>query len=65
MFYCEPCAAAAEWPTDFWLSRSMGPCEVCGTAAVCFDVSSSRLPEASKDFHARRHAGEKKIQEEP
>ncbi len=43
MFYCDPCAEPRGWPTGT-LMRSHGPCEVCGTAAVCNDVPSGHLP---------------------
>lgn len=46
MFYCQPCATENEWPDDFYLPKSYGPCEMCGKGASCFDVPSSHLPPA-------------------
>jgi hypothetical protein len=46
MFYCDPCAEANRWPESF-LSKSVGPCEVCGRRRVCNDVPSSQLPPAA------------------
>lgn len=43
MFYCDPCGTSRAWPTNT-LMRSHGPCETCGTDAVCNDVPSSLLP---------------------
>lgn len=44
MFYCEACRKRKKWPTS--LVRSMGPCEVCGTDAFCWDRASDTLPSA-------------------
>lgn len=46
MFYCEDCARKNGWPTDFWIPRSHGGCEVCGKGGTCFDVPSTQLPPA-------------------
>jgi hypothetical protein len=40
MFYCEPCAEKFNLGTAFWLPRSFGPCELCGTSSACIDVPS-------------------------
>jgi hypothetical protein len=45
MFYCEKCGKKNQWPTDFFIPQSHGPCEMCGRPALCFDVPSSRLPD--------------------
>lgn len=45
MFYCGSCAKKKNWPST--ISRSRGRCEVCGDEAVCNDMPSSKLPEAS------------------
>lgn len=45
MFYCDSCAQKNKWPTDFFLPRSRGPCEVCEKVAVCNDVPSERLSD--------------------
>lgn len=42
MFYCEGCAHENDWPTVG--TRSLGPCEVCGKKALCFDRPSALLP---------------------
>lgn len=44
MFYCEACAKKYNWPAEFWMHRSYGPCEMCKKTAACFDVPSSALP---------------------
>lgn len=43
MFYCKECAQEYEYPTNFYLPRSRGPCELCKKGAICFDVPSSTL----------------------
>lgn len=48
MFYCESCSKKNEWPYDFWMSQSRGPCECCDKTAVCVDVPSSTLPEPKR-----------------
>jgi len=47
MFYCEKCAKKYNWP-DYG-SQSIGPCEICGKHAVCFDVPSKYLPIPKKE----------------
>ncbi len=42
MFYCEKCQKKNDWPVA--MMRSRGRCEVCGDAAVCYDVHHSQLP---------------------
>src|SRR5580765_8431558 len=42
MFYCEACRKERDWPEGF--SRSYGPCEICGTPALCYDIPSRALP---------------------
>jgi hypothetical protein len=42
MFYCDPCRVRKEWPET--LSRSTGPCEICGKTALCHDCPSEYLP---------------------
>lgn len=47
MFYCEPCGTERRWPVDgltLTMTGSYGPCECCGTKALCFDVPSRLLP---------------------
>jgi hypothetical protein len=36
MFVCEPCRVRRNDPVG--VSRSVGPCEVCSQAAVCWDI---------------------------
>jgi hypothetical protein len=49
MFYCEPCGRANGWPC-YGVKTSVGPCEVCGTRAACFDVHHAHLPaDTSRD----------------
>ena len=47
MFYCEQCRAKLGWPDS--LSRSRGPCEVCGMPSLCYDRPSSSLPAAKAE----------------
>jgi hypothetical protein len=49
MFYCEPCAKERDWPSDMWLPRSRGACEICKKIAACFDVSSRNLPVPKRE----------------
>ncbi len=42
MFYCEKCRKKNDWPESF--CKSVGPCELCKTHAVCNDIPCSRLP---------------------
>ena len=44
MFYCDDCGRKNGWPTEFYLVRSIGPCEVCEETHACYDVPSSHLP---------------------
>jgi hypothetical protein len=53
MFYCEPCAKKNDWPHEFYLPMSRGPCEVCGKTATCVDVPSARLPVSKGKNHDR------------
>lgn len=42
MFYCEECRKKKDWPET--MSRSTGPCEVCGVVRLCYDQPSHMLP---------------------
>jgi DNA-directed RNA polymerase subunit RPC12/RpoP len=42
VFYCGACAKENGWPTTGTLS--LGPCEVCGTKALCNERPSALLP---------------------
>jgi hypothetical protein len=57
MFYCDPCRRKRQWPES--LARSRGSCEVCGQAAVCYDMPSPRLsaPGAGGPYPDREHGG--------
>lgn len=48
MFYCEKCAKKNEWPYEFYMSQSRGPCEMCDKVSVCVDVPSSALPQKKR-----------------
>lgn len=41
MFYCKDCAKKNDWPSEFYLPRSRGRCEICHKTAVCFEVHSA------------------------
>lgn len=43
MFYCEACRVANQWPKG--MSKSVGPCEMCGITRHCYDRPSSSLPK--------------------
>lgn len=43
MFFCEACRKEKRWP--FSLSKSRGPCEICGEVCKCHDVPSKFLVE--------------------
>lgn len=58
MFYCEPCGHHQGWPTDIFVPRSRGKCEMCDALAVCFDVPSSRLGAPEPDPRAEVIPGE-------
>lgn len=60
MFYCDACAAKCGYPTDFYISRSRGPCEICGTLATCYDVPSSKLPEPRQQEESNQPAPNKR-----
>jgi len=42
MFYCPECQRKNGWPET--MTRSAGPCEVCGQTDVCYDAPSHDLP---------------------
>ena len=42
MFFCETCRIARHWPDS--MSKSKGPCEICGKNRYCYDVPSKYLP---------------------
>lgn len=42
MFYCQACADRNGYPETMF--KSEGPCEVCGTVAVCNERASKDLP---------------------
>lgn len=44
MFYCPKCAIKHKYPET--LFRSEGPCELCGTIAICFERASKDLPRS-------------------
>lgn len=44
MFYCRDCGDQRGWPTDGYLPKSIGLCEMCREKANCYDVPSSALP---------------------
>ena len=43
MFYCDKCRKKEDYPES--IAKSYGTCELCGSGALCNDVSSSRLPK--------------------
>lgn len=43
MFYCDDCAKKNNYPKSW--SKSMGACELCGTHAICNDVSCKQLKD--------------------
>lgn len=53
MFYCEKCADKNEWPYEFYMPISVGPCECCGKTRACTDVPSGSLPEPKKERRSR------------
>ena len=42
MFYCKHCEERLKYPSS--IVKSFGQCELCGSAAFCSDIPSSRLP---------------------
>lgn len=48
MFYCEPCAKKNNWPYEFYMMQSRGPCECCDKVSVCVDVPSGSLKRHSQ-----------------
>lgn len=49
MFFCEECRVRNEWPEGF--AKSLGPCEICGKTAACYDIPSSALPPVKREKH--------------
>ena len=49
MFYCEECANKNEWPYEFWMLPSYGPCEMCHKTRVCVDVPCKNLPDKKNE----------------
>lgn len=47
MFYCETCRELHGWPKGW--GRSLGPCEMCGKVADCYDVPSRALPPVKRE----------------
>ena len=45
MYFCERCRAKNDWPKS--LATSKGPCAVCGSYRVCYDVRSKELQEGA------------------
>jgi hypothetical protein len=43
MFYCEKCRNKWKWPKS--MARSLGRCEMCGSASACWDRPASTLPD--------------------
>lgn len=43
MFYCVNCANEHDYPQHDRDFMSYGPCEVCATVGVCFDVPSKHI----------------------
>ena len=43
MFYCNDCAKENDYPET--ITKSQGPCELCGKVAICNDMPSSKLPK--------------------
>jgi hypothetical protein len=54
MFYCQPCAKKNEWPYEFYMRQSSGPCECCDKHAMCVDVPSRALPEPKRPKNEAR-----------
>lgn len=52
MFYCDECRKRLGYPESFM--ASYGPCEVCGTRAVCHDTPSYRLPDPKPSEEKRK-----------
>lgn len=50
MFYCNKCGKERGWPTDT-LSKSIGPCEICGKQSECNDIPSKHLPKPKDKKH--------------
>ena len=57
MFYCEKCGIYNSWPIT--LSRSFGPCEMCGRVAACSEAPSSYLTVHYCEAECTKHRAHK------
>lgn len=51
MFFCDSCGNKNKWPAS--MSKSLGPCEVCGKVKRCSDVPSKYLPLPPKKVESK------------
>ena len=48
MFYCDECAEERGWTIT--ISKSSGPCEICGYTRICNDTPSKHLVNGTEEL---------------